>query len=214
MNDHHMHDKLANLCHFFLWIFLLQTYYFVSFKLRLSWLFPHLAFSKLWQVEKEHDLNADHSQFCGPSDHPAVETSSVLFEQKLQNGSIYNGGSEHNKSGELKKLDSFGRWLDKEIGGDCDDSLMASDSGNYWNTLNAPNGDKEVSSLQMQLDMDSLGPSLSQEQLFTFHEFSPDWAYSGVKTKVYALLLYYITFLCTCLHSPCSCIIKNSKFKN
>ncbi|KAM1194907.1 hypothetical protein ACFX2J_021481 [Malus domestica] len=29
---------------------------------------------------------------------------------------------------ELKKLDSFGRWMDKEIGVDCDDSLMASDS--------------------------------------------------------------------------------------
>ncbi|GKB86692.1 hypothetical protein Tco_0958964, partial [Tanacetum coccineum] len=30
--------------------------------------------------------------------------------------------------GELKKLDSFGRWMDKEMGGDCEDSLMASNS--------------------------------------------------------------------------------------
>ncbi|TKY54302.1 Calmodulin-binding transcription activator 2 [Spatholobus suberectus] len=62
---------------------------------------------------------------------------------------------------------------------------MASDSGNYWNTLDAHNEDKEVSSLRhMQLDMDSLGPSLSQEQLFSIHDFSPDWAYTGVRTKV------------------------------
>ncbi|KAM1066240.1 hypothetical protein ACFX10_021615 [Malus domestica] len=57
---------------------------------------------------------------------------------------------------ELKKLDSFGRWMDKEIGVDCDDSLMASDSGNYWSTFDAESGDKEVS----------------------------NWAYSGTETKV------------------------------
>lgn len=90
------------------------------------------------------------------------------------------------KSAELKKLDSFSRWMDVTIGVDCDDSLMATDSGNYWNTLDAENDDKEVSSLShhIQLDIDSLGPSLSQEQLFSICDFSPDWAYSGVETKV------------------------------
>lgn len=88
---------------------------------------------------------------------------------------------------EMKKLDSFGRWMDKEIGGDSDNSFMASDSGKYWGTLDTHNEDKEVSSLRhMQLDMDSLGPSLSREQLFSIHDFSPDWAYTGVRTKVYA----------------------------
>lgn len=103
------------------------------------------------------------------------------------------------ESVELKKLDSFGRWMDKEIGVDCDDSLMASDSGNYWNTLEAENGDREVSSLSghMQLDVDSLGPSLSQEQLFSICDFSPDWAYSGTETKVYNRVLFvsYFTIL-------------------
>ena len=76
--------------------------------------------------------------------------------------------------------------MHKEIGGDCDDSLMASDSGNYWNTLDKQNDDKEVSSLSrhMQLDIDSLAPSLFQEQLFTIKDFSPDWAYSEDETKV------------------------------
>lgn len=97
--------------------------------------------------------------------------------------------------GELKKLDSFGRWMDQEIGGDCDDSLMASDSGNYWNTLGAENDDKEVSSLSrhMQLEMDSLGPSLSQEQLFSIRDFSPDWAYSGAETKVLIIGIFLET---------------------
>lgn len=94
-------------------------------------------------------------------------------------------------SAELKKLDNFGRWMDKEIGVDCDDSLMASDSGNYWNAIDAQNDDKEVSSLscRIQLDIDSLGPSLSREQLFSIFDFSPDWAYSGVETKVNLMYL-------------------------
>ncbi|KAL5700685.1 hypothetical protein ACHQM5_026102 [Ranunculus cassubicifolius] len=102
----------------------------------------------------------------------------------------------HNdESRELKKLDSFGRWMNKELGRDCDDSLMGSDSGNYWNTVDTENDDKEVSSLSqhMQLDNDSLPPSLSQEQLFSICDFSPDWAYSGIETKV----LVSGSFLCT-----------------
>lgn len=86
----------------------------------------------------------------------------------------------------LKKLDSFGRWMSEEIGGDGDESLVASDSGTYWNTLDNQNGVEEVSSLshQMQLDIDLMGPSLSQEQLFSIVDFSPDWAYTEVGTKI------------------------------
>ncbi|XP_024023492.1 calmodulin-binding transcription activator 2 isoform X2 [Morus notabilis] len=119
-------------------------------------------------------------QYCDPQ---MVEnlTDQVGKKSEDEDISLPNDGSA-----ELKKLDSFGRWMDKEIGVDCDDSLMASDSGNYWNALDAENDDKEVSSLscRIQLDIDSLGPSLSQEQLFSICDFSPDWAYSGVETKV------------------------------
>ncbi|KAK9136583.1 hypothetical protein Sjap_007177 [Stephania japonica] len=95
-------------------------------------------------------------------------------------------GSNHGESRELKKLDNFGRWMNKELGRDSDDSLMASISGSCWSALNSQNDVKEASgpSRQMQLDIDSLGPSLLQEQLFSIHDFSPDWAYSGVDTKV------------------------------
>uniref|UniRef100_A0A6N2MHE2 Uncharacterized protein n=1 Tax=Salix viminalis TaxID=40686 RepID=A0A6N2MHE2_SALVM len=57
-----------------------------------------------------------------------------------QDESIFNNGGAN-------KLHSFGRWMDKEIGGGCHDSLMAHDSGNYWNTLGAENEAKEDSSL-------------------------------------------------------------------
>ncbi|KAH9309385.1 hypothetical protein KI387_037296, partial [Taxus chinensis] len=86
----------------------------------------------------------------------------------------------------LKKMDSFGRWMSREIGGDGEDSLVASDSGMYWSTLDSQNGVEEVSSFsrQIQLDADLMSPSLSQDQLFSISDFSPDWAYSEVDTKV------------------------------
>ncbi|CAL9748558.1 unnamed protein product [Musa acuminata subsp. burmannicoides] len=121
-------------------------------------------------------INNGSSKLTVASDQPLSYEAQILcgLKKSLEN------------EGDLKKLDSFGRWMSKEIGKDCDDSLMASDSCNYWNAMDAQNDDKEVSSLSshMQLDMDSLGPSLSQEQLFTIHDFSPDWAFSGVETKV------------------------------
>ncbi|TYI61838.1 hypothetical protein E1A91_D10G201800v1 [Gossypium mustelinum] len=136
---------------------------------------------KLIQELQGHDFNfigLQSQNYSGPQ--KVVSTS-------MQNEKEPKGIDKNNdEPGELKKLDSFGRWMDKEIGADCDDSLMASDSANYWSTLNTETDDKEVSSLSrhMQLDIDSLGPSLSQEQLFSIVDFSPDWAYSGVGTKV------------------------------
>ncbi|XP_044499184.1 calmodulin-binding transcription activator 3-like isoform X1 [Mangifera indica] len=130
---------------------------------------------RVTQVPQERDFNLSNHQYQNYSVPETTGGSVTQAENKSKD-----------QSGELKKLDSFGRWMDQEIGGDCDDSLMASDSGNYWNTLDAGNDDKEVSSLtrHMQLEIDSLAPSLSQEQLFSICDFSPDWAYSGVETKV------------------------------
>ncbi|GJT77994.1 calmodulin-binding transcription activator 2-like protein isoform X1 [Tanacetum coccineum] len=70
--------------------------------------------------------------------------------------------------GELKKLDNFGRWMDKEMGGDCEDSLMASNSGNYWDALENEKDQTEVSSLShhIQLNTDLVGPSLANKRLF------------------------------------------------
>lgn len=35
----------------------------------------------------------------------------------------------------------------------------------------------------MHLATNMLGPSLPHEQLFTIHDFSPDWTYSGDTTE-------------------------------
>ncbi|KAJ4956918.1 hypothetical protein NE237_013701 [Protea cynaroides] len=140
--------------------------------------------NNVFRVPNEHNLHLVHPQLennPGSCMTVAANEHSLGFDK-----SVPVGRSSNDELGELKKLDSFGRWMNKEIGGDCDDSLMASDSGNYWKSLDTQNDDKEVSSLSrhMQLDIDSLGPSLSQEQLFSIVDFSPDWAYSGVETKV------------------------------
>ncbi|XP_022760769.1 calmodulin-binding transcription activator 1-like isoform X2 [Durio zibethinus] len=136
---------------------------------------------KLIQVQQAYDFNFIGLQSQNYSGLQKVVSSSTQIENEPKDSGLNN-----DEPVELKKLDSFGRWMDKEIGGDCDDSLMASDSANYWNTLETETDDKEVSSLShhMQLDIDSLGPSLSQEQLFSIVDFSPEWAYSGVETKV------------------------------
>ncbi|XP_052207577.1 calmodulin-binding transcription activator 3-like isoform X2 [Diospyros lotus] len=131
------------------------------------------------RTAQEEDFHLVQLESVNNSGSQSIDTSPAKIDSHI-------GGANNEGAGELKKLDSFGRWMDKEIGGDCDDSLMASDSGNYWNTLDTENEDKEVSSLShhMQLDVDSLGPSLSQEQLFSIFDFAPDWAYSGIETKV------------------------------
>ncbi|RYR38515.1 hypothetical protein Ahy_A09g043552 isoform B [Arachis hypogaea] len=113
------------------------------------------------QVQKEHDLVSLRTQFH--HHHPVLATKNVV-EQKFQDGGLDNDDPQNVESGELKKLDF---------------------SGNYWKSLDANNEDKEVSSLRgMHLDMDSLSPYLSQEQLFSIIDFAPDWAYAGVRTKL------------------------------
>ncbi|KAI3696571.1 hypothetical protein L6452_28946 [Arctium lappa] len=121
------------------------------------------------------DATDSHSQdFLFPEIHAGFEA--VV---NSENCSIRN-----NDAGGLKKLDSFGRWMDKEMGGDCQDSLL---SGNYWNALETENNRNQVSSClthHMQLNTDSVGPSLAKEEQFSISDFAPDWAYSGTETKV------------------------------
>lgn len=153
----------------------------------------------LLQVSHDPGFSSDQSLFHSFSYPPLEVNSTGLVENKCE-----NSGPTNDQAVELKKLDSFGRWMDKEIGQDCDDSLMASDSGNYWNTLHPENEDNKVSSLpeDKQLHNDLLGPSLSIEQLFSILDFSPDWAYSRdttedtTKDSTKVCIRFEITFLC------------------
>ncbi|KAF2309172.1 hypothetical protein GH714_001017 [Hevea brasiliensis] len=72
----------------------------------------------------------------------------------------------------LKKVDSFSRWITKELG-EVDDLHMRSSSGLSWGTVECGN----------VVDEESLSPSLSQDQLFSIIDFSPKWAYADSKTE-------------------------------
>lgn len=81
----------------------------------------------------------------------------------------------------LKKVDSFSRWIAKEIG-DADDLDMQSSNGISWSTMGSEYD--PTMSAQLQVDTHTLNPSVSQDQLFSIIDFSPCWAYSTLDTKV------------------------------
>ncbi|KAL4277769.1 hypothetical protein GQ457_03G004580 [Hibiscus cannabinus] len=73
----------------------------------------------------------------------------------------------------LKKVDSFSRWVTKELG-EVDDLQMRSSSGFAWSSVECGNVSDDA----------SLSPSLSQDQLFSIVDFSPKWAYIDLETEV------------------------------
>ncbi|KAJ1402239.1 IQ motif, EF-hand binding site [Sesbania bispinosa] len=73
----------------------------------------------------------------------------------------------------LKKVDSFSRWITKELAA-VDDLHMQSSPGISWNTDECGN----------VIDDTSLNLSLSQDQLFSINDFSPKWAYAESEIEV------------------------------
>lgn len=73
----------------------------------------------------------------------------------------------------LKKVDSFSRWVSKELG-EVDNLHMQSSPGISWSTDECGH----------VIDDSSLSPSLSQDQLFSIYDFSPKWAYAESETEV------------------------------
>lgn len=147
--------------------------------------------------EKNHQThNNDNSQLSQNEYSVKLEAENGSLENpnypQISKQFLQQCSSEAGRQEGLKKMDSFGRWMSREIGGDGEDSLVASDSSKYWNSLENQNGVEEVSSLsrQMQLDNDLMGPSLSQDQLFSILDFSPDWAYPELETKVLITGIY------------------------
>lgn len=133
----------------------------------------------LMDSDEQNDLqfhlsNADtisrrNDSIEGKADHaPAIKP--------LLDGSFGDG---------LKKLDSFNRWMSKELE-DVDEPQMQSSSGAYWDTVESENEVDESSvPLQVRLDSYMLGPSLSHDQLFSIVDFSPNWAYENSEIKVF-----------------------------
>ncbi|CAI0420227.1 unnamed protein product [Linum tenue] len=85
----------------------------------------------------------------------------------------------------LKKLDSFNRWMSKELGDVVNESPAQSTSATYWQSVESEDGIENSSVLsQSHLDPYLMTPSLANDQLFTIVDFSPNWAYVGTEVKV------------------------------
>ncbi|CAA0823597.1 Calmodulin-binding transcription activator 3 [Striga hermonthica] len=117
----------------------------------------------------ESSLRSDCSQNLNLDN----KTNYSALRQPLLDGVMREG---------LRKLDSFDRWMSKELG-DVAESTMHPGSGVYWETVGSEDGDESGISTQA-LDNYVLGPSLSQDQLFSIIDFSPNWAFSGTEIKV------------------------------
>ncbi|KAK1302347.1 Calmodulin-binding transcription activator 3 [Acorus calamus] len=86
----------------------------------------------------------------------------------------------------LKKFDSFSRWMSKELG-EVDDTHIRSTSEVYWDIVESESQnviDNPSLSHEGQFDSYVLSPSLSQDQLFSIIDFSPNWACTGTESKV------------------------------
>ncbi|ONK74053.1 uncharacterized protein A4U43_C03F2300 [Asparagus officinalis] len=108
----------------------------------------------------------------------------------------------------LKKYDSFSKWMSKEFT-EVDDPHKSTSQA-YWNFMENVRVDDSGMSNPEQ-DAFIVGPSVSQDQLFSIIDYSPNWAYSGIETKV----LITGTFLkekkdvenikLSCMFAPLSC---------
>lgn len=101
---------------------------------------------------------------------------SFIVEQPLFDGFQLEEG--------LKKVDSFSRWMSKELG-EVEELPMQSTDGIPWSVIES--GDAVADSAlptQLQVDPSLLNPSISQDQIFSIINFSPNWAYSNLSTKV------------------------------
>lgn len=95
----------------------------------------------------------------------------------------------------LKKLDSFNRWMSKELGdvndlGDANELHMQSSSGAYWDSVDSETGVHDSISSGRHLDVYMMSPSLAQDQLFSIIDFSPNWTYVGIEVKVCDNFIY------------------------
>lgn len=88
----------------------------------------------------------------------------------------------------LKKMDSFNRWMSKELGdvgviADANESFTQSSSRTYWEEVESEDGSNGHNS-RRELDGYVMSPSLSKEQLFSIDDFSPSWTYVGCEVMV------------------------------
>lgn len=102
---------------------------------------------------------------------------SFIVEQPLFDGFQLEEG--------LKKVDSFSRWMSKELG-EVEELPMQSTDGIPWSVIESGDAVADYAlPTQLQLDPSLFNPSISQDQIFSISNFSPNWAYSNSSTKVF-----------------------------
>lgn len=85
---------------------------------------------------------------------------------------------------------SFSQWVSKEVG--VKESNMESSSYGYCKTVKRENWiDDSSNSAEAHLNPCLLGPSLTQNQLYSIIDFSPNWAFVGSEIKVNFSLLFH-----------------------
>jgi hypothetical protein len=129
---------------------------------------------------QENDLHIQNDIQIQPAnaDHGMTLEGKSMYSSSVKHHILDGSGTEG-----LKKLDSFTRWMSKELG-DVEPQVQSS-SGSYWITAESENGvDDSSNPSQGNLDAYLLSPSLSQDQLFSIIDFSPNWAYAGTEIKV------------------------------
>ncbi|ESW20406.1 hypothetical protein PHAVU_006G206400 [Phaseolus vulgaris] len=110
----------------------------------------------------------------GQSQHSLKSNSAIkVSDEESVNYSSNVKRTLLDKDESLKKVDSFSRWVTKELG-EVADLNMQSTPGISWST----------DECQHVIDDSSLSPSLSQDQLFSINDFSPKWAYAELNIEV------------------------------
>lgn len=129
---------------------------------------------ELLQIQQGNNEHEECLKSVSKSNIPLEEKSYITgIKQSLVDGPFAEEG--------LKKLDSFNRWMSKELG-DVNESHMQTSSRADWDTVESENCVDDSS--QARLDNYELSPSLSQDQLFSIIDFSPNWAYETSEVKV------------------------------
>ncbi|TKY59498.1 Calmodulin-binding transcription activator 2 [Spatholobus suberectus] len=125
---------------------------------------------------KEQSVDQNFSkQYTHAQSQPAVKSNSdyeVPGEASMNYALTMKRGLLDGEES-LKKVDSFSRWITKELAG-VDDLHMQSSPGISWSTDDC--GDV--------IDDTSLNLSLSQDQLFSINDFSPKWAFAESEIEV------------------------------
>ncbi|XP_044484160.1 calmodulin-binding transcription activator 3-like [Mangifera indica] len=136
----------------------------------------------------EKDVENDHRAELSNTDRGHLLQSDPESNSTIQGKSLFSSSlKQHLFDGSLteeclQKIDSFNRWMSKELG-DVRKLHMPSSSGVYWETIENENG-IEDSNIPPCLDAYMLDPSISQDQLYSIIDFSPNWAYVGSEVKV------------------------------